>query len=157
MTQTRQPIGLIPDLPRDIKAVDKDGNLTPDFQVFLDHLILTLQIFFKTEGFLIPQQTAADIAKLTGPTSFRNIIYDSTGNEFDGNVQMTINNPTPPFMPPEIIKQFWFPFVQIQESVVNPNGIKAGNLHQLCLDTVAKVLYICTKTGTETTAVWTAV
>ncbi|HEY2811775.1 MAG TPA: hypothetical protein VGJ00_10365 [Rhabdochlamydiaceae bacterium] len=39
----------------------------------------------------------------------------------------------------------------------NPNGNVAGTTYQFCWDTVDMVLYICTTTGTASTAVWTAV
>ena len=39
----------------------------------------------------------------------------------------------------------------------NPNGVVAGSTYQFYWDTVGKVLYICTTTGTTTTAVWSVV
>lgn len=37
----------------------------------------------------------------------------------------------------------------------NPNGFVAGTTYQLCWDTVDDILYVCTTSGTATTAVWT--
>ncbi len=37
----------------------------------------------------------------------------------------------------------------------NPNGAVAGNTYQLCWDTTDKILYVCTTTGSASTAVWT--
>jgi hypothetical protein len=37
----------------------------------------------------------------------------------------------------------------------NPNGVVAGQVSQLCLNTANNNLYVCTHTGTATTAVWT--
>jgi hypothetical protein len=37
----------------------------------------------------------------------------------------------------------------------NPNGAVAGSTFQLCWDTVDKILWVCTTTGTSSTAVWT--
>jgi hypothetical protein len=37
----------------------------------------------------------------------------------------------------------------------DPNGNLAGTTYQLCWDTVDEILYICTTTGTSSTAVWT--
>ena len=37
----------------------------------------------------------------------------------------------------------------------NPNGVVAGNTYQLCWDTVDLILWVCTTSGTTTTAVWT--
>ena len=38
----------------------------------------------------------------------------------------------------------------------NPNGNVAGTAFQFCYDTTNKILYICTTTGSASTAVWTA-
>lgn len=37
----------------------------------------------------------------------------------------------------------------------DPNGVLAGTTYQLCWDTVDLVLWVCTTSGTATTAVWT--
>lgn len=39
----------------------------------------------------------------------------------------------------------------------NPNGNVAGTTYQFCWDTVNSILYLCTTSGTASTAVWTAV
>jgi len=36
----------------------------------------------------------------------------------------------------------------------NPNGSVAGTVYQLCIDTTNSKLYVCTTTGSTTTAVW---
>lgn len=36
----------------------------------------------------------------------------------------------------------------------NPNGSVAGSTYQLCWDTTNHILYVCTQTGTASTAVW---
>lgn len=80
---------LWPDLPRDQPLVDKNGMLTAVWQFTLDQLILALQTNLKPEGFVIPPQTAANIANLTAEKSNNNIIYDSTNNLFKGNIAGT--------------------------------------------------------------------
>ena|ERR1700741_1652412 len=37
----------------------------------------------------------------------------------------------------------------------NPNGAVAGTTYQLCWDTVDNILWVCTTSGTSSTAVWT--
>lgn len=39
----------------------------------------------------------------------------------------------------------------------NPNGVVAGTTYQFCWDTVDSELFICTTSGTSTTAVWTLI
>jgi hypothetical protein len=39
----------------------------------------------------------------------------------------------------------------------NPNGNLAGTIYQLCWDTVDNFLYICTTSGSASTAVWTQI
>jgi hypothetical protein len=36
----------------------------------------------------------------------------------------------------------------------NPNGVVAGNVYQLCWDSLEDILWVCTTSGTVTTAVW---
>jgi len=82
-------MAIFPDVPRNRKFVDRDGNITDDWKNFIDQLILALQINFKTEGLVVPQETASNIALLTAAASIANIIYDSTNNRFQGNVNGT--------------------------------------------------------------------
>jgi hypothetical protein len=88
-TQVKKQVALFPDTPRTKKVLDENGNMTDDWKFFFDNLILSLQTNLKPEGFVIPQQTAANIALLTGVTSVANIIYDSTNDEFKGNIAGT--------------------------------------------------------------------
>ena len=88
--QTKQ-LSIIPDLPRNPQVVNHEGLLNPEWKLFFDQLILGLQTNLKPEGFVIPQQTAANIALLTSNASLANIIYDSTNNLFKGNVQTAPN------------------------------------------------------------------
>ncbi len=39
----------------------------------------------------------------------------------------------------------------------NPNGNLAGTVYQLCWDTTDKFMYVCTTTGSASTAVWTQI
>ncbi len=39
----------------------------------------------------------------------------------------------------------------------NPNGSVAGNVYQLCYDTTNSKLYVCTTSGSASTAVWTLI
>ncbi len=45
----------------------------------------------------------------------------------------------------------------VQFNAGNPNGSVAGTTYEFCWDTVNNMLWICTTTGTTTTAVWTKV
>lgn len=92
-TQTQKPIALFPDLPRQTPLVDKGGKMNEVWQLFFDQLIAALQTNLRSEGFAIPQQTAANIALLVANGSAippydpnASIVYDSTNNEFKGNI-----------------------------------------------------------------------
>lgn len=153
MITGRTNIGLIPDCPRGDEILNKNKNIHTDWKTFFDRLILTLQTFFKNEGFLIPDQPAATIAALTAAASLSNVIYDSTNNNFNGNVLVYENaSASPP-----TFSQIWLPFVLMQNYAGNPNTKLAGNLYQLCLDTTNLVLYVCTTTGDASSSVWTEV
>lgn len=87
--QTKNPSTIIPDMPKDAPIVGKDGMMTDAWKLFFDQLIKNLQLNLKPEGFVIPPQTASNIATLTGQQSNNNIVYDSTNNAFKGNINGT--------------------------------------------------------------------
>lgn len=87
-------VSIIPDLPRSPSVVDKNGNLAPEWKLFFEQLTQALQTNFKPEGILLPQQTASNIALLTGLSSKANILYDATNNVFKGNVETAPNTYT---------------------------------------------------------------
>ena len=84
----------VPNLPLG-KIVDEQGNPTGDEQTFRQSLLTLLQQNMGTEGLVMPQQTASDIATIvanqvttqgaTPATSFTcqpgTLIYDSTNNQ----------------------------------------------------------------------------
>lgn len=84
-------MSIIPDLPRTPIALNKDGTFVPEWKLFFDQLIQALQTNFKAEGTVLPQQSASNIALLTGSASKANILYDSTNDVFKGNVQTAPN------------------------------------------------------------------
>jgi hypothetical protein len=85
MTQTRKQQAIFPDLPRDPQVIDENGKMTEIWKWYFQSLTLALQTNFNPEGILVPSQSAANIALLTGIQSSANILYDSTNNEFKGN------------------------------------------------------------------------
>jgi hypothetical protein len=60
MSSTLQSI--FPDYPRDRPAIDKDGNLTSQWDLGLSALFQALQKNYKNEGLLIPTLDASNIA-----------------------------------------------------------------------------------------------
>lgn len=83
----QKQFSIVPDLARSPQIADRNGVLAPEWKLFLEQLVQTLQNTLKAEGTVIPQQTTANIAQLTGVESKANIVYDSTTNEFKGNVE----------------------------------------------------------------------
>lgn len=138
---------IIPDLPRDHKITDINGQLTAAYLLFLDQFILSLQKNLTPEGYLIPQQDQSNISMLNNSSSNYKILYDLTNNQFSGNL---IN----------LSSQQWCPFATILNYAGNPNTPSdnhlAGNFLQFCWDTTDNKLYICTTTGTTSSAIWTA-
>lgn len=80
---------IFPDWLRGVQFTDKDGRLTTEAQLFFENLTAALQVNFTPEGIVVPSQIATDIALLTAPQSVANILYDSTNNEFKGNIAGT--------------------------------------------------------------------
>lgn len=91
---------IFPDLPRSKPLMDPDGSMNEYWLSYFDNLTSALQTYYSPEGITIPAKTSAEISQLTAtpvspPTgadvrvSNNNIIYDSTTNEFKGNVNGT--------------------------------------------------------------------
>ena len=89
-TQLQKQSALFPDLPRDDSIADENGFITASWKLYFQQLTMaTLQNNFKPEGFVIPPKPTSDIVQLIQAASNNNIIYDSTTNQFKGNVNGT--------------------------------------------------------------------
>ena len=88
---SQQPLqqAVFPDLPRNVPFLKENGMISDYWGLFFDNLIMALQVNFKPEGIVVPEQTASNIALLTTVDAFRNILYDSTNNLFKGNINGT--------------------------------------------------------------------
>ena len=62
-----------------IRFVDKEGYLTPEWTNILQELFQVLHLTISDEGFLIPDQTQTNIDKLTSSPNWT-MIGDSTNN-----------------------------------------------------------------------------
>lgn len=151
-TETIKQQAIFPDVPRNPQIVDDRGNITPQWYLFFQNLGQALQVNLKPEGFVIPDQPPANIALLTSTLSIANILYDSTNNVFNGN----INNTTAATEDSFTTEQFWLPFAMVTTNPGNPNGVVAGYLTEFCIDITNDILYFCTTAGNAASAVWTA-
>lgn len=85
---------IFPDLPRDDKIADEDGNITSPWKLYFQQLTMALQTNYKPEGIVVPPKIASDIALLGNISeSIGNIIYDSTNDQFKGIVLVSIGPP----------------------------------------------------------------
>lgn len=75
----------IPNIPV-AKLIDDNGNLNEIWHNFFFQLLQLMQQNLSDEGFLIPQLSTTDIAKLTDPSKTPNgtMVYDSTTDDFKG-------------------------------------------------------------------------
>jgi hypothetical protein len=73
-------------------------------------------------------------------------------------VQGYVSTSSPGVSVQETLQQVYDLFQQnfVLYSIGNPNGQLAGKIYQLCWDTSDEVLYVCTVSGTDSTAVWVA-
>lgn len=140
-----------PDLPRNEPLLNQDGTMNHYWMLWFQNLTMALQRTFSPEGFVMPEQTTSDIdTYLINDTIFiANILYDSVLNVFKGNILNTASNPPSG-------TQYWLPFAMITKFAGNPNGNVPGYVTELCLNTVANTLFICTTAGDAAGAVWTA-
>lgn len=143
MTQPN-PQSIIPNIPRESILVDKQGNITHSWKLFLDQLTTALQTNYKPEGLFIPSQTTANINLLTGQPSYNNIIFDSTANLFKGNINGT-----------------WYPFsagVSIVNSVTGTTDriTVSPNIGNVVVDIAATYIgqTSITTLGTIGTGIW---
>lgn len=60
--QEKKPKPIFPDIPRDTKAVDDQGNFVNQWVLAFNNLFQTLQQFFSNEGFGLPVMSLADQA-----------------------------------------------------------------------------------------------
>jgi hypothetical protein len=72
-----------------IKAAEKDGSMHQELINYLGQLVQQLQTNLSDEGYVMPQQTTANIAKLIGAQSVGAFLYDSDTNEFKVNINGT--------------------------------------------------------------------
>lgn len=87
--QTKKQQAIFPDTPRNPRVIDNQGMMTDEWHLFFQQLTMALQTNWKPEGIVVPPKPTADILQLTSSASDNNIIYDSTTNEFKGNVAGT--------------------------------------------------------------------
>lgn len=99
--QKKLPTTVFPDLPREHPMTEKDGRMTDVWALYFDQLTLSLQTYFRNEGFRMPPLPDTDIASIGNTNqSVGNIIYDSTNNVFKGILLVT---PGTPLVPPVTI------------------------------------------------------
>lgn len=165
-TQRKQNQSIFPDYPRGQPCVDKEGKLTAEWDTQLGALFQALQRNFKNEGIIFPPLSASNISTLQAiytpyigmplPQNIPDIsgqtVFDST-NRVPKQFIITYDNASPP----NILSASWLILNVMLNHAGNPNGSVAGVLNWFCYDTVGKNLYICTSSGSTSSAVWTIV
>ncbi len=138
------------------------------WELGLSALFQALQQNFKNEGIVIPPLTADNMLTIQNlyasyiggsyNTMTQNLPDISGQTVYDSTTQITNQ-----FViakdaadPPLVILAKWVPYAVMLTHAGNPNGNTSGILNWLCLDTVGHVLYVCTVSGTTTTATWVA-
>lgn len=167
--QTKLPQAIFPDFPRESPAVQKDGNFSQLWDLGLNQLFQALQRNFKNEGILFPLLTPTQQASIASLyTSYIGGNYSTLAQNLPDISGQTIfdnqNFLTKQFViaqdfasPSKVLLAEWVPLAMLLINAGNPNGNVAGVLSWFCYDITNKILYICTVTGSTTTAVWTAV
>ncbi len=62
--QTKQKQSIFPDLPREVPAIDNNGNFSPLWSLGLSALFQALQENFKNEGIVFPPLDSDSIAEI---------------------------------------------------------------------------------------------
>lgn len=166
-TQELIPQSIFPDLPRENPVVDKEGNFNALWDLGLSSLFQALQENFKNEGIVFPPLSASNM------TTIQNLYASYIGGAYTVLVQNLpdISGQTVYDSTTQITNQFvvaqdnsgnvtlaeWVPLAVMLTNAGNPNGAVAGILNWLCLDTTGPTLYVCTASGSTTTATWSAI
>lgn len=79
----------VPNPPNSTQLVDKSGNINADWQNYFNNLSLILRKFLSSEGIFLPQQTNDNILLLNTNKSIGALIYNSSTNHIEGNVNGT--------------------------------------------------------------------
>lgn len=174
-TETKQTQSIFPDLPRASPTVDEEGNLTPLWDLGLSSLFQALQDNFKNEGIVFPQLDINQIdaiqaiytpyigyplpqsdptnrTQLVIPDISGQTVFDST-NRVPKQFIITYDNSSPP----NVLSASWLQINVMLTGSGDPNGSVAGVLNWLYYDMVGMTLYICTTSGSTSSAVWTSI
>ena len=179
-TQTKKKQSIFPDYPREQPAVDENGFLVNQWNTQLNALFQALQRNFKDEGILFPPLSEDEINTIESiytpyigsplpqnsglqqfiPDISGQTVFDTT-NRVPKQFIIQYDNSTPE----NILSAQWLIMPTMINFAGDPNALGAGAagvLNWMCFDTVGKILYICTGTGSATgvpapQAVWTAV
>lgn len=123
MTSTpNNPKSIFPDLPREVPAVDKDGDFNELWSLGFASLFQALQENFSNEGILFPPLTATEIASIqslytpyigsplpmTLPDISGKTVFDST-NRVSKQFIITYDGSTPP----NIVTAAWKTFAYV--------------------------------------------
>lgn len=76
------------------KIVKEDGELTDSWKFLLSTLITQMQIHLSEEGFIVPQQTTANINQLNLPKKTGAILYDKDTKQLKVNIDGTFKTIT---------------------------------------------------------------
>lgn len=161
-----QPIlqSIFPDYPRETPVLDKDGNFRSLWDLGFSSLFQALQTNFKNEGIVFPPLTASNMAIIQGLyTAYIGGSYNTLTMALPDISGQTVFDSTTRITNQFVIAQDnsgnvtlaeWVPMAFMLTYGGNPNGAVAGVLNWLCLDTAGPTLYVCTASGSTTTATW---
>lgn len=122
MAEANNPKSIFPDLPREIPAINKDGDFSPLWSLGFASLFQALQKNFKNEGIVFPPLDAANIASIQAiytpfigsplpgniPDISGQTVFDTT-NRVSKQFVITYDNNTPP----NIVMAVWRQFVYL--------------------------------------------
>lgn len=157
---------IFPDFPRETPVLNEEGNFMPLWDLGLGSLFQALQENFKSEGILFPSLSGTNIADiqaiytpLIGAPLPQNIpdisgqtVFDTTNRV---SKQFVITYETTIFS--NILAAQWNILSYLVLGSGNPNGTQAGQVGWLYYDIVGHALYMCTISGSTSSAVWTVI
>lgn len=165
--EKRQRQSIFPDVPRESPETDKDGNFTALWSLAFGALFQALQDNFKNEGIVVPGLSQEDMDTIENLYSsyvgfpYNNLtlnLPDISGQTvFDRDTKFTNQFVIDQDMIGDVTLAKWVPLSVMLTNLGDPNGLVSGVLNWLCYDVTNGQLYICTVSGSTTTAVWSLI
>ena len=160
----RNPQSIFPNIPTEKPVIDENKNFTPGWNLGFTFLFQALQRNFKNEGVIFPNLDANSISIIQSKYQAYiggsyNLLTTNLPDISGQTVFDTTNRYTKQFVIANdslgnVILAEWVPMGVMLTGSGSPSSNQAGLVSWQYYDTVGQHLYICTTSGSASTAAW---